>query len=218
MGRFLSSDTNALTGRHTEHFGAPFEILTIAAGGGVFTTDVIHHEASNQFIVGYAEVGQRTCDVANVVISGDPAVFPPRIARAPMAFSGCDYDTGGHPTSSAYDARGDGTYVWWRQPKKIFVHGADGMLTSDPAYDAFPDTQMTVPVASTGDAAMPYAFLTGPERLMGLRADKTWTELGAGTGTGPIALRALAGGIVGLAIDGRGIQDAGLHLTIWDMP
>jgi hypothetical protein len=90
-------------------------------------------------------------------------------------------------------------------------------LPTGNSYDVYPDTQMTVPVTVTADAAMPYVFLTGrPERLKGLRADGTWTgDLAVGSGTGPIALRVLANATVAVAVDARGTTEDGLHVTIW---
>ena len=83
----------------------------------MFSTDVIYNQHSDRFIVGeidrYAEQG---CLIRNAVIAVD-ANLSATVERVKV-FGNCDTGAGGHHTAVAYNPRGDGTYLWWRQDEK----------------------------------------------------------------------------------------------------
>jgi len=168
-------------GAPESQFGPPFAIMEVPSSRAVFSTDVIYNQHSERFIVGeidrYAELG---CQIRNAVVAVD-ANLSATVEREKV-FGECDTGAGGHHTAVAYNPRGDGTYLWWRQSMKpdltkaIYVHDAWGELTTVPPYltaEAFDETatyhRYTVPIASAGDAPIQYAFVR------------------SGTGSGPTA-------------------------------
>ena len=122
-------------GAPESQFGPPFVIMEVPSTRAVFSTDVIYNQHSDRFIVGeidrYAEQG---CRIRNAVVAVD-ANLSATVEREKV-FGECDTGAGGHHTAVAYNPRGDGTYLWWRQNKKpdltkaIYVHDAWGELTT----------------------------------------------------------------------------------------
>jgi hypothetical protein len=213
-GRYLTWSTDVF-GRRTETLGSRFAITTIASNRVIFSTDVIFNQHSGKYIVGYIERGAMAgCEIKNVVVSGTSRV------RNPVTFGSCDFDQGGHHTSVAYNPQGDGTYVWWRQninrDKAVFIHDANGNLTTFPTFstEGLNGAVPTAPVTASVNASVPYFILARNFlNLFGVKSDKTFTIADRlDLPLGPVAVRSLTFGTVGLLTEG--FQNGNHHLSL----
>jgi hypothetical protein len=216
-------------GAPESQFGPAFAIMDVPSSRAVFSTDVIYNQHSERFIVGeidrYAEQG---CQIRNAVVAVD-ANLSATVERVKV-FGSCDTGAGGHHTAVAYNPRGDGTYLWWRQNEKaqdggtgltkaIYVHDAWGELTTVTPYltaDGFDATatyhRYTVPIASAGDAPIQYAFVrsgtgSGPTAASygyTIGAAPPWSRIAdLPPLSGQVAVRVVGGRIFGLFRGGK---------------
>jgi hypothetical protein len=213
-------------GAPESQFGPPFAIMEVPSNRAVFSTDVIYNQHSERFIVGeidrYAEQG---CQIRNALVAVDADLSV--MVEREKVFGICDSGSGGHHPAVAYNPRGDGTYLWWRQDgnyqKAIYIHDAWGELTAIPPLvtgDPFTKPQVgdpqtgyhryTVPIASAGDGPVQYGFVKSTEaRADGKPSAATYGYAIGATPpwswiadlprlTGQVAVRVVAGRIFGL--------------------
>jgi hypothetical protein len=182
-GRFVSFSGEGSGGPATV-LGDPVMLQQLSARAVVFSTDLIYNAHSDRFIVGYVErVPFVLCRIKNLLVPADAPA--PAAEGDPTEFGECDWDTGGHHTSAAYNPLDDGTYVWWRQDmvklKHLFVHDARGKLTGLAPHNTNlggNGTPWTVPVSIGRDPSLRYLAVAGwSSALTALGAEGTWTPL-----------------------------------------